>query len=81
MQVNLRRQQLRSKDAEKLTSEEIEQFTRNSTKEKRKAKETSKESWNKELASLVKLVGNEEFATNQLKQIYKLKNKEVPDGI
>jgi hypothetical protein len=79
---------LRQEDAGKLTTEEITQFTRDASRQKKrrqkedqeiKEKDNSKSEWTKMLKSLLPLVGNNaELAIKQLKIIYESQGKEIP---
>ena len=71
---------------EKLTPEEIEQYRKRASRQKKteleSEKEEKKKSWEKQLKSLLGLVGgNENLAKEQLKIIYQSQGKSIPDGV
>jgi hypothetical protein len=74
---------LRKEDGNKLTPEEIEQYKRAAAKQKKikenTNKEESKKEWTKMLKNLASMVGNEDIAKAQLKEIYKTQGKEIPE--
>lgn len=74
---------LRKEDGNKLTPEEIEQYKRAAVKQKKVKentnKEESKKEWTKMLKNLASMVGNEDIAKAQLKEIYKTQGKEIPE--
>jgi hypothetical protein len=74
---------LRKEDGNKLTREEIEQYQRAAARQKKVKentnKEESKKEWTKMLKHLVSMVGSEDIAKAQLKEIYKTQGKEIPE--
>jgi hypothetical protein len=73
----------RSEDLEKLTPEEIESYSRQSLRQKKIKKEDNlkneKADWLANLKNMIKLVGNETIALQQLTKIYKSQNKDIPE--
>jgi hypothetical protein len=74
---------LRKEDGNKLTPEEIEQYKRAAARQKKvkdkASNEESKKEWTKMLKNLASMVGNEDIAKAQLKEIYKTQGKEIPE--
>jgi len=82
---NTARLKLRKEDAGKFTQEELEELRKRSARQKKEkapkdvTKDEAKKLWTAQLKGLISLTGDKASAEEKLRQMYKSKNKEIPE--